>query len=60
MYQKILTGVTVCHFCGYVINDNVDSGLPFFLESLPKRKASFPDVRRFLVTIPEASSQRII
>ena len=32
----------------------------FFLESLPKRKASFPDVSRSLVTIPEASSQRII
>ena len=32
----------------------------FFLESLPKRKASFPDGSRSLVTITEASSQRII
>ena len=32
----------------------------FFLESLPKSKASCPDVSRSLVTITEASSQRII
>ena len=32
----------------------------FFLESLLKRKASFLDGSRFLVTITEASSQRII
>ena len=28
VYEEILSGVTVCHFWGYVINDNVGSRLP--------------------------------
>ena len=50
MYQQILTGVTVCHFCGYVINDNVDSYLPlsFWNHFLREKPASLMEAGLWL------------